>query len=151
MPAPRRPLPVWGVPDGVFLYDGVCVLCSAWFRFVASRDPDIRFRFTQIQDPYGQQLAERLGIDRSFPDTNALVIDGVAYFRSDAALHVLRRLSGWRWTGVLLAVPTPIRDWLYDRVARNRYRMFGRTETCLVPGRELIAHVYSDPARDSGA
>jgi predicted DCC family thiol-disulfide oxidoreductase YuxK len=151
LPAPRRPLVVSDVPDGVFLYDGVCVLCSAWFRFVASRDSAIRFRFAQIQDPFGQRLADRLGIDRSFPETNAVIIEGVAYFRSDAALQVLSRLPAWRWTSTLRVVPRPLRDWLYDRVARNRYRLFGRTETCLIPDGKLMEHVYRERADDSGA
>jgi predicted DCC family thiol-disulfide oxidoreductase YuxK len=132
------------VPDGTVLYDGVCVLCSAWFRFVAARDPDIRFRFTQIQSPYGRQLAIQLGIDPDNPKTNAVVLNGRAYLRSDSALQVLRHLPGWRWAGLALAVPRPVRDWIYDRIARNRYRLFGRTETCLVPDEALMRHVLPD-------
>jgi predicted DCC family thiol-disulfide oxidoreductase YuxK len=140
----HRPLSLSAVPDGTVLYDGVCVLCSAWFRFVAARDPDVRFRFTQIQGPYGRQLAIQLGIDPDNPQTNAVVLNGRAYLRSDSALQVLRRLPGWRWAGVALAVPRPLRDWLYTRIARNRYRLFGRTETCLVPDETLMRHVLPD-------
>ncbi len=135
------PVPVTGVPDGIVLYDGVCVLCSAWFRFVAARDPRARFRFTQVQGEYGRWLALRLGIDPDNPLTNAVLLDGLAYVRSDAGIQVLRRLPGWRWAGLALAVPRPVRDWLYDRIARNRYAMFGRTGTCLVPGPELANHI----------
>ena len=89
--APRRgSVPAPGVPDGTILYDGVCVLCSAWFRFVAARDPDVRFRFTPIQGAYGRLLAVRLGIDPDNPQTNAAIIGGTAYLRSDAALQILR-------------------------------------------------------------
>ena len=91
-----QPKPTVVVPDGTVLYDGVCVLCSAWFRFVAARDPAERFRFTQIQGEYGRWLAARLGIDPDHPQTNAVVVDGVCYLRSDAALEILRRLPGWR-------------------------------------------------------
>ena len=83
----------------------------AWFRFVAARDPQARFRFTPIQGAYGRGLAIRLGIDPENPKTNAVVIGGLAYLRSDAGLQILRRLPGWSWATVLLGVPRPIRDW----------------------------------------
>lgn len=143
---PRGPVPISGVPDGTVLYDGVCVLCSAWFRFVAARDPRARFRFTAIQGEYGRRLAQRLGIDPDDPQTNAVVIGGRAYLRSDAALQVVRRLPGWSWASLLLAVPRPARDWAYDRIARNRYRLFGRTDACMVPDRDLMRHVLPESA-----
>ena len=128
-------------PDGTVLYDGVCVLCSAWFRFVAARDPAARFRFTPIQEPYGRKLAIRLGIDPDHPQTNAVILDGRAHLRSDAALQILRRLPGWSWTGVALRLPRGPRDWAYDLVARNRYRLFGRTDACMVPDAALLRHM----------
>lgn len=138
------PYPVDGVPDGTVLYDGVCVLCSGWFRFVAARDTAARFRFTPIQGAFGRRLAARLDIDPDNPATNALIFGGRAYVRSDAALQVLRHLPGWRWTVILRLAPRPVRDWLYDRVARNRYRLFGRTAQCLIPGPALAAHVLPE-------
>jgi len=143
--AHSQPMVVSGVPDGVVLYDGVCVLCSRWFQFVARRDAAARFRFTQIQGTYGRWLAIRLNLDPDKPATNSVVIEGRAYFRSDAALMILRDLPDWHlWAGFLLAVPRPMRDWAYDRVAQNRYRLFGRTPTCLVPGPDLARHVLPD-------
>lgn len=139
-----RPYPLDGVPDGTVLYDGVCVLCSGWFRFVAARDTAARFRFTPIQGAFGRRLAARLGIDPDNPATNALIFGKRAYVRSDAALQVLRHLPGWRWTAVLRLAPRPVRDWLYDRVARNRYRLFGRTAQCMIPGPALAAHVLPE-------
>ncbi|MBA3810853.1 MAG: DUF393 domain-containing protein [Caulobacteraceae bacterium] len=138
-----EPIAAAGVPEGTVLYDGVCVLCSAWFGFVAARDPDARFRFTPIQSPYGRSLAIRLGIDTENPGTNAVVIGGLAYLRSDAGLQILRRLPGWSWATGLLGVPRPIRDWFYDLVARNRYKLFGRTDTCMVPDQILARHILS--------
>jgi predicted DCC family thiol-disulfide oxidoreductase YuxK len=116
--------------DGVILYDGICVFCSRWVRFVATRDVDAKFRFTAIQSDYGRRLAETFGIDPASPDTNALVLDGAALFKSDAALAVVGALPGWRWVRVLKLVPKPLRDALYDIVARNRYRIFGTTSVC---------------------
>jgi predicted DCC family thiol-disulfide oxidoreductase YuxK len=116
--------------DGVILYDGVCVLCSGWMRFVLDRDTNRIFRFTPIQSPYGGALAQRLGIDPDDPDTNAVVIGGIAWRRSDAALQVVSRLPGWSWARWLKAVPRPLRDCAYRLVARTRYRAFGRYQVC---------------------
>ena len=127
--------------DDMILYDGVCVFCSRWVRFVASRDVDRRFRFTVIQSAYGTRLAQAFGIDPSDPDTNAVVLGGVAYFKSDAALTVLGALPGWRWVGALRLIPKPLRDAVYNPVARNRYRIFGKYEECFVPDEELRARV----------
>ena len=118
--------------DDVILYDGVCVFCSRWIRFVASRDRERRFRFTAIQSGYGTRLAQAFGIDPSDPDTSAVIQGGVAYFKSDAALTVLSQLPRWGWVRVLLAVPKPLRDAAYNLVARNRYRIFGKYEACFL-------------------
>jgi predicted DCC family thiol-disulfide oxidoreductase YuxK len=127
--------------DDVILYDGVCVFCSRWVRFVAVRDVERRFRFTAIQSGYGTRLARAFGIDPDDPDTNAVVHDGEVFLKSDAALTVLSHLPGWRWVRVLRSVPKPLRDALYNLVARNRYRIFGKYETCFVPDAELRARV----------
>jgi predicted DCC family thiol-disulfide oxidoreductase YuxK len=127
--------------DDVILYDGVCVFCSRWVRFVAVRDVERRFRFTAIQSGYGTRLARAFGIDPDDPDTNAVVHGGKVLFKSDAALTVLSHLPGWRWVRVLRLVPKPFRDALYNLVARNRYRIFGKYETCFVPDAELRARV----------
>jgi predicted DCC family thiol-disulfide oxidoreductase YuxK len=132
-----RPVPAPDLPDGLILFDGVCLLCSAWVRFVVKRDPAARFRFVAIQTAAGRGMAERLGIDAAAPETNAVVLGGRVFFKSDAALAVMRHLPGWRWTAVLRGMPRPLRDWAYDRIARNRYRLFGRTESCMVPTPDL--------------
>ncbi len=116
--------------DNVVLYDGVCIFCSRWVRFVAVRDTKRVFRFTAIQSPYGQRLARNFGINPNDPDTNAVIRGGVAYFRSDAALTVLGSLPGWQWARGLKVVPRPLRDAVYNLVARNRYRIFGTYDTC---------------------
>ncbi len=127
--------------DDVILYDGVCVFCSRWVQFVIARDAAKRFRFTPIQSPYGTRLAQAFGIDPEDPDTNAVVHGGRAHLKSDAALTVLSNLTGWGWTRVLFAVPKPLRDPVYSVVARNRYRIFGKYESCFVPDAELRKRV----------
>ena len=127
--------------DDVILYDGVCVFCSRWIRFIATRDPDQRFRFTAIQSAYGTRLAQAFGIDPANPDTNAVIHGGVAYFKSDAALTVLSNLPGWSWTRVLFTVPKPLRNVIYNLVAKNRYRIFGKYDVCFVPDADIRARV----------
>jgi predicted DCC family thiol-disulfide oxidoreductase YuxK len=127
--------------DDVILYDGVCVFCSRWVRFVATRDMEKRFRFTAIQSGYGSRLAQAFGINPEDPDTNAVIHGGEAFFKSDAALTVLSNLPGWGWVRVLYAVPKLLRDTVYGLVARNRYRIFGKYEACFVPDAEIRARV----------
>ena len=133
MSEPNVSGPITGEPcgwpdDGMILYDGVCILCSGWVKFVMRRDADLRF--TPIQSPYGRRLAQACGIDPGNPDTNALVTGGRLYRRSDAALAVLSRLPRWRWIGFLHFVPRGARDLVYDLIARNRYHLFGRRDSC---------------------
>jgi predicted DCC family thiol-disulfide oxidoreductase YuxK len=127
--------------DDVILYDGLCVFCSRWIRFVAARDKEARFRFTAIQSAYGSELARAFGIDPGDPDTNAVVHGGKVFFKSDAALTVLSRLQGWRWAGIFFHVPKPLRDAAYGLVARNRYRIFGKYDACFVPDADMRERV----------
>ena len=127
--------------DDVILYDGVCVFCSRWIRFIAARDKARCFRFTAIQSPYGTRLARAFGIDPQDPDTNAVIHGGVATFKSDAALTVLSSLPGWGWARALRLFPKPLRDAVYNLVARNRYRIFGKYEACFVPDAAMRGRV----------
>jgi predicted DCC family thiol-disulfide oxidoreductase YuxK len=103
----------------------------------ASKNQLLRdFRYRSIFDfcnSIGTRLAQAFGIDPGDPDTNAVIHGGVAYFKSDAALTVLSHLPGWGWVQVFFAVPKPLRDAVYNLVARNRYRIFGKYDECFVP------------------
>jgi predicted DCC family thiol-disulfide oxidoreductase YuxK len=127
--------------DDVILYDGVCVFCSRWIRYVATRDVARRFRFTAIQSDYGTRLAQAFSINPDDPDTNAVIHGGIAYFKSDGALTTLSLLPGWSWVRTLLLIPKPIRDTVYNLVARNRYRIFGKYDECFVPDAGMRARV----------
>jgi predicted DCC family thiol-disulfide oxidoreductase YuxK len=127
--------------DDIILYDGVCIFCSHWIRFVAARDVERRFRFAAIQSDYGTRLAHHFGIDPKNPDTNAVIHGGVPYVKSDGALTVLSQLPGWRWTRALSALPRALRDPVYSLIARNRYRIFGRSEACMMPDARMRARV----------
>jgi predicted DCC family thiol-disulfide oxidoreductase YuxK len=141
-----KPRPAGDLPDGLILFDGVCVLCSGWVRFILPRDRRRHFRFVAIQSAAGAELAARFGIDAADPQTVAVIEKGHAYFKGDAPLAVWRGLPGWGWTAILAAVPRPLRDFAYDRVARHRYRWFGRRETCLAPDPGLRDRFVDDPS-----
>jgi predicted DCC family thiol-disulfide oxidoreductase YuxK len=124
--------------DRVLLFDGVCNVCNGWVRFVIQRDPQARFRFASVQSPAGQAILEWCGLPTETFDTMVFVEDGRAFFKSTAFLRAVRHLRRpWPWLSWGLAVPRPVRDWLYDRLARNRYRLFGRQESCMIPTPEI--------------
>ena len=131
------PMPADGEPDGLILFDGVCIFCSRWVRFVMERDRAGRFRFLPIQSDRGRALAARIGLDPDNPRSHALIRNGKALFRSSAALGVLTRLPGWRAACLVRFIPAFLLDALYEFVARNRYNLFGRSDVCWMP----------DPAR----
>lgn len=114
----------------LILFDGDCVLCSHSAGFVHRRDAADRFAFVAIQSPFGRELAARFGIEAERPETNLAAVAGRVYFKADAALAVLATLPGWRWAGMLRIVPKPLRDWVYDRIARNRFALLGRRASC---------------------
>jgi predicted DCC family thiol-disulfide oxidoreductase YuxK len=129
-------------PDhAVILYDGVCVLCSGVVRFIIERDPTARFRFASVQSEVGRRLLAEHGLPLDRWDSFVLVDeDGAAYLRSAAFLRIVPRLSGpWRALAVGRLVPAVLRDGVYDLVARSRYRLFGRRESCMVPTPEIRA------------
>jgi predicted DCC family thiol-disulfide oxidoreductase YuxK len=114
----------------LILFDGDCVLCSGAAHFVHARDVRQRFSFVAVQSEYGRALAAQFGIDADAPETNVAIVDSVAHFKGDAVLSVLEALPGWRWARSARVLPRRLRNWLYDRIARNRYRLFGRRERC---------------------
>lgn len=130
------PQPAPDEADGLILFDGVCVFCSRWVRFVIDHDPERRFRFVAVQSEAGRALAARFGIDPEAPQTNAVVWGGRIFFKSDAALTVLGALEATRPLARLKAAPRWLRDPAYDLIARNRYAIFGRTDVCMVPSAE---------------
>lgn len=123
-----------GEPDGLIVFDGECRFCSASVDLALTLDPGGATRFTPIQSPYGRRLAKDFGLDPDDPTTFVYFEHGQALQRSDAALTFAARLRWpWRWAGAFRVVPRPFRDAIYDIIARNRIRWFGRRETCRMP------------------
>ena len=131
----------------LIVFDGVGHLCNGWVGFVLPRDTEKRFLFVPAQSPLGQRLLGDNGIDPSDPETFVLVSAERSHVKSDAILRILAHLRHWRWTCVFRFLPAAVRDWLYDRIARNRYRLFGRRDQCLIalPGAD-DRFLWDDPA-----
>jgi predicted DCC family thiol-disulfide oxidoreductase YuxK len=128
-----------GVPPfpgdkALIVFDGVCVLCSGFARFIVKCDKAFSFRLATAQSPLGQALFRHYGLATDDFETNLVIADGRAYAKLDTVAVAGARLGGfWRIAALLRLLPRPLADWLYDRVARNRYRLFGRTEACMMP------------------
>lgn len=118
----------------IWLFDGVCVLCSRGVRYTLRHEKAPHIRFVAIQSDEGRALAERNGLDPDDPATFLFIENGQVLEKSDAVIALSRHLNGP--AGVLPLfrfVPRKLRDALYGLVARNRYKIFGRTETCMIP------------------
>lgn len=123
------------IPNGpVVVFDGVCALCSGWVRFLLRQDRRGVFRFAAMQDTVGRELLIAHGIDPEDPVSFLLVDGSAAWHDSDGVIEVLRRLGGiWRIATLLRVIPQRLRDAAYRFLARNRYRVFGRSDTCMLP------------------
>lgn len=117
----------------VILFDGVCNLCNWSVRFIIKHDTQAIFRFCAQQSPIGQRLLEQHAIDNGLRSI-VLIQDGRALLESDAVLHIGRQLPRLRMlSGLALQIPRWLRDRIYRLLARYRYRLFGREESCMVP------------------
>ncbi|WP_259994218.1 thiol-disulfide oxidoreductase DCC family protein [Leisingera sp. M523] len=124
----------------LIVFDGECVLCSGFFRFMLRHDRAGRFSFATAQSPLGQQLYRQHGLPTDNFETNLVIVDGRTYQRLDAFAAAMRALPGpWPALSVCRFLPGRLKDALYFSIARNRYRLFGRFDTCLIPGPEVRA------------
>ena len=124
-------VPAFDETRPLFLFDGVCVLCSTGVAFLMRHDGAGRIALASAQSRLGRALYGHYGlkIDASY----MLIADGRAYVKCDGFVRVARELGGfWRIAELLRIIPRPIRDWLYDRLAANRYRLFGKSEYCAI-------------------
>ena len=118
----------------IVVFDGVCLLCSRWMRFILRHDRAGRYRFAAMQSPSGRHLLAAHGLDPDDPNSLLLLCDGHAFTDSDAILRVVAGFGGpWRAVLALRAIPRFLRDPAYRWLARNRYRWFGRSEACWLP------------------
>lgn len=125
----------------IILFDGVCNLCNHVIQFVIKRDKRDTFRYAALQSEMGQQFVQERGIDRSKIDSIILIEPGIAYYtKSDAALKISKDFGGiWILLLMFQWLPRSLRDIVYDFIAKNRYRWFGRKDECMIPTPEIQA------------
>ena len=118
----------------IILFDGVCKLCNAWSRFIIQYDTKRRFKLASVQSREGQAILHYFDMPTEYFDTMLYVEGTKAFNKSDAFLKIMCQLNfPWRSLVVLRIIPQNIRDWFYDRIALNRYRLFGKYDQCLLP------------------
>jgi predicted DCC family thiol-disulfide oxidoreductase YuxK len=121
----------------VIVFDGVCVLCNGWVRFLLRHDRRGRYRFAAMQSGSGRALLLAHGLDADDPVSFLLIEEGVAWTDTDAIVRLLSGLGGvWRIAVLLRMLPRGLRNGLYRWFARNRYRIFGRYDRCMIPAPE---------------
>jgi len=128
----------------LFVFDGVCVLCSSGSAFVMRRDREGRVNMASAQSPLGAALYRHFGI--ALDESYLFLRDGRAFTKSAGYLALFGALGGgWRLLNVMRLLPERARDWLYDRLAANRYRWFGKAEYCALLTPEQRARLLSKP------
>ncbi|MBK5212505.1 MAG: thiol-disulfide oxidoreductase DCC family protein [Flavobacteriaceae bacterium] len=122
----------------IILFDGVCNLCNSSVNFVIRHDKEDVFKFATLQSEIGKELVSKFSIDTSKVDSIILIDGEKHYEKSSAALHIAKQLSGaYPLLFGFMIVPKIIRNAVYDFIARNRYKWFGKKESCMIPTSEL--------------
>ena len=122
----------------ILLFDGVCNLCNSIVQFTIRRDPEGKFKFASLQSESGQELLKKFGLPTDDFDSFVFIKGDKYFLKSSAGLHVLKELGGvWKLFYVFIIIPQPLRDIIYSMIAKTRYRVFGRRETCMVPTEEI--------------
>ncbi|MEL6811775.1 MAG: thiol-disulfide oxidoreductase DCC family protein [Bacteroidota bacterium] len=128
----------------IILFDGVCNLCNSSVIFVIKRDKKDVFRFSALQEGAGPRLVQKYGIDTRKTDSIILIENGKAYVKSTAALRIARNLGGaYPLLFGFMILPNFLRNWVYDFIARNRYKWYGKKESCMIPTPELKSKFLS--------
>lgn len=122
----------------IILFDGVCNLCNGFVQFVLKRDKGKIFQFASLQSTYGTGLSNYYHLSTTLPET-IVVYDGQEILtESDAVIKITSGLNGlWKFTVLLLIIPGIIRNPIYRLVARNRYKLFGKRDQCMIPSEDM--------------
>ena len=129
------------LPKGkkIILFDGVCNLCNSAVQFIIKHDKKDLFRFVALQSDLGQEIIRHIGIDTKNTDSIVLYEPGIAYYyKSEAALEIAKHLdSFYSFLSIFKIFPTAFSDSVYDYIAKNRYKWYGKKESCMIPTDEL--------------
>jgi predicted DCC family thiol-disulfide oxidoreductase YuxK len=125
----------------IILFDGVCNLCNSSVQYVIDRDKKDQFRFAALQSEIGAKILKHIGADAKYTDSIVLYEPGIAYhYKSAAALEIAKNLGGFFSIGTIFKIiPAGLRDLVYDYIAKNRYKWYGKQENCRIPTPELQA------------
>jgi predicted DCC family thiol-disulfide oxidoreductase YuxK len=125
----------------IILFDGVCNLCDPAVQMIIKQDTKDVFRYVALQSDLGQKIIKHLGIDTKKTDSIILYQPGFAYYyKSEAALEIAKILGGIFYFATLFSIfPTAFNNFIYDYIAKNRYKWFGKKENCMIPSKEQQA------------
>lgn len=127
----------------IIFFDGVCNLCNASVQFVIAHDNKDQFGFTAIQGELAKNVLPKFNVDQTQLSTVLLLEDGKLYTKSSAALRIAKKLDGaWPLLYGFIIIPKFIRDWFYNIIAKNRYKWWGREESCWIPTPALKSKFY---------
>lgn len=131
--------------NNLIVFDGECVLCSGFFNFILRADQHKQFNFAIAQSEFGERLYNYYGLKPDDYDTNLIFIEGKLYERLNGFFAAMK-LLGWPYKALAVfgLLPDKFLDWAYYKIARNRYRWFGKRDTCLIPTPELKARFIND-------
>lgn len=122
----------------IIIFDGFCALCSGWVAFVLKHDRACMYRLLAAQSPLGHAIYEHYGMNPLEYESNILLENGRAWFKSEGSIRMAEGLGfPWRLAALLRVMPLRLRDALYERVAKNRFKWFGRRDTCYMPNTEF--------------
>lgn len=122
----------------LILFDGVCNFCNASINFVIDHDPEKHFKFAALQSEIGQEILMKFDLNTKDFDSVILLKDNTLYQKSEAALEITKHLSGvWKYLSIFRILPASFLNFFYDIVAKNRYKIFGKTDSCRMPTPEL--------------
>jgi predicted DCC family thiol-disulfide oxidoreductase YuxK len=128
------------VQKSTILFDGVCNLCNGFVNFIIVRDKANKFRFGSLQSPAVVDLLRQHNFSSDDLSTVVLLEGNKLYYQSTAVLKILKQLGGaWVLLYGFIIIPKPVRDFFYNLIAKNRYKLFGRQDACMVPTPELKA------------
>lgn len=144
MPAPLCP-PGINIDDKVVLFDGECKLCNAWAKFLIRFDKQRVFKLASVQSEAGKAILQWYGLPTDYYETMLLVEGPDMYQKSMAFIRVMLGLPlPWKMMGWLRIIPKSLRDYLYDRIALNRYQLFGKYDTCMMPTPDHLSRYLND-------
>jgi len=131
--------------QSVILFDGICNLCSQWVQYVIKRDSKALFKFAPLQSNLGDSIIENYQINTKGRASIVLIENNKAHIESTAILRIISKLEGpIKILSLFSIIPKPIRDKAYRLIAKNRYRLFGKKESCLIPTKEIQSRFIKD-------